>query len=341
MYNMINYTEPTITPEDVAKLSLKLSTLPVFIAGNGNSSEKVKRKLSEISGYEYVVLVNSATTGLYLAMEYLKLMGTSRVRVPATTFVATANAAYLNDISVDIIDIESNIPYKYVSPVDVPVSYSGYPQSGGLLIDDAHFIHPDMNKVKGDEIFRVLSFHGAKVVTSGEGGAILTDDYDAYRFLASYVDHGRIDTLRPYAAGLNFRMADMNAILLESQLNRLPQIIDQRVNLVDFYNTNLIHPSITLPHKNDIHSYHLYPILLPTNEIRNSLQERLFDANIGTQIHYPPLTKYQHLATSMRNTPNAVSYWERTLSIPLHLNLSRIDLQYIVSNILYILDTLK
>jgi perosamine synthetase len=192
----------------------------------------------------------------------------------------------------------------------------------------------------------VFSFHPVKSITTGEGGMITTNDYDLYKKLIRLRSHGinklddefRNQILSTTAGeanpwyyemielGFNFRLTEIQAVLGISQMKRLEHFIIKRARLSKNYQELLKNSSkISLAQKGQIigSANHIFPIRInfsATKQSRNKLMTLLKEKGITTQVHYIPIPAqpyYQQLGYSISDIPNAFSYYEETLTIPL------------------------
>lgn len=216
---------------------------------------------------------------------------------------------------------------------DVSISYAGYPlQGSGLVADDAHYLFDSMAEY-GNYKTRVISHHAIKTLgNSGEGGTILTNDADFDAFAREYRNHGRNSDGLTTFAGTNYRMTDIQASLLLSQLDRWYQNNSRRHEIANYYRDSLA-GYVELPPYHKRHSLHLFPIKFKSTEDRDRIQQQLKERGIGTQINYRPVHMqplYQYIAA---DCPVAEDHFARSLSIPIHLNLGEVELNYIVESI--------
>ena len=187
----------------------------------------------------------------------------------------------------------------------------------------------------------VVSFHPAKIITTGEGGAILTNSERVYMSAQKLVDQGRLDRQGEFGYGFNFRMPGLNAALGLSQIKRLASNHQRRRFIVEQYRKELrqFSPHVNLPKHHPLHSYHLFNILLPSRAHRNELRDNLHKHGIGTQIHYPPLHEFPHLTGRINQTGsrNSRLVYENGVSLPLHLNLTNEELDFILDRLVFFL----
>lgn len=184
----------------------------------------------------------------------------------------------------------------------------------------------------------VFSFHPVKIITTAEGGAALTNDPVLAREMALYRSHGitRDEAMmagpsdgtwyyQQLRLGFNYRMTELHAALGISQMKRLDTFVDRRNALAKRYDDRFAATAITpvRPVPSSKSAYHLYLVLL-NEEISMTEKRRVFDAmrdqGIGVNIHYIPVHTqpwYRDLGFDEYEYPGALSYYRRTLSLPM------------------------
>ncbi len=331
---MIPYTRHEVTADDEMAVRYALRSDHLT---QGPEVEALEWELAAMSGAKYAVVVSSGTAALTLAYRatswphsYKDKTLVPTIRVPAISFVATANAACLSAFYPEFADVD---PTTGLAGRGAPVAVTlgGQPLTG--WITDA--CHGPIRHADGGCLATCLSFHPAKHVAAGEGGAILTNDRefaDQCRLLRS---HGR-DGTSMVALGYNFRMPEINAALARSQLKRYEQGVLARRRRAAIYDAAFEgHPSITpVPHSPDS-ARHLYQVLV---ENRDQIQTMLRARGIGTAVHYPviPLQPYYRERYGYRpgQFPGAEAHAARTLSIPLYPSLTEEDQQSVITALL-------
>ena len=260
--------------------------------------------------------------------------------------------------------------------VVVPVHLTGQPcdmsairalgkKYGFKIIEDAS--HAIGARYKGEPIgncrysdITVFSFHPVKIITTGEGGMALTNSDELATRLGLLRSHGitRDPALmtRPMdgpwyyqqvALGFNYRMTDIQAALGVSQMTRLDNYIMRRHQIARRYNELLANLPITLPWQHpDSHSaYHLYVVRLQLDQIQLSHRE-VFEAlrakDIMVNLHYIPVHTqpyYQNMGFKLGDFPEAEQYYREAISIPMHINLTDEDQDFVVSALRETMDT--
>ncbi|MGR3278180.1 UDP-4-amino-4,6-dideoxy-N-acetyl-beta-L-altrosamine transaminase [Acaryochloris marina NIES-2412] len=384
MSNFIPYGRQNINQADIDAV---VEVLESAFLTQGPAIERFEEVVAKYSGAKFAVAVTSATAALHISCQALGLGKGDRLWTSPNTFVASANCGLYCGAEVDFVDID---PTTYnlcttqlkeklekasangqLPKVIVPVHFAGQScqmeaisalsQSYGIkIIEDAsHSIGSSyQSKPVGSCTYSdltVFSFHPVKIITSGEGGMVLTNDAGLYQKLIRLRTHGitRDVTLMhgepdgPWSyqqleLGYNYRMTDIQAALGASQMDRLEKFIDRRRFLAHRYNQLLSHLPIQLPlqHKDCESSWHLYVIRLRLPELSKThrqIFEELRQANIGVNLHYIPVHTqpyYTDLGFQHGDFPETEKYYSEAISIPLHYGLTLEQQDYIV-------DTLK
>lgn len=254
-------------------------------------------------------------------------------------------------------DVKAILPVHFAGlPCDLPTIYAWAKQRNIVVIEDAahalgaFYTHPEWGRVPVGKCqdMAVFSFHPVKPVTTGEGGAIVTPHQHYYEKLVEFRSHGITrDPARMFwtdsnnpdpwhyemqSLGYNYRMCDIQAALGWSQLSKLDSFRDRRDVLVKRYQEAFgRHPALcTQRHSPDLQSgHHLFPIWLNTANTsitRRGLYDHLVAQGIRPQVHYRPvhLQPYyqQHCGTKAGMFPEAETYAENCLSLPLYVDLT-------------------
>jgi len=284
-------------------------------------------------GSQFCVVVNSGTSALDIAVQSLELPEGCEVITTPFTFVATANAIIYNGLKPVFADICSDT-YN-IDPVSIRekitkdtraiiyVDYAGQPcdikaikeiadEFDLYLIEDAcHALSAEYEhkKVGNFADLTIFSFHPVKHITTGEGGAVVTNNkelYDKLYLLRSHgIDKNACDRYGPNAPwaydmkylGRNYRITDFQAALGISQLKKLETFISRRQEFAKMYNEAFENiPEITTPtvKSNVRHVWHLYTILLNGKINRNEFFNLMRTKNIGVNLHYIPIYKFTY-----------------------------------------------
>lgn len=258
-------------------------------------------------GVEYALATSSGTTALHLALAAIGIGPGDEVLVPDLTFVATANAVRYCGATPVLVDVEYDSWCMSIGDADskvtdrtkavIPVHLYGVPcpvpVSGGIVIEDAAEglggSHSGLCLGAIGDI-GVFSFYGNKVMTTGEGGMLVTNNRDIY--LRAYHLRGQaMDPERRYFhndVGFNYRMTEMQGALGISQLKRLPEMLEARQAVVRQYSHNLYRHAI-IPSRIPGSAPWLFTIGLPQGVNRDVLMETLASRGIETRPAFAPL----------------------------------------------------
>jgi len=339
------------------------------------------------TGAKYCVAVSNATQGLHMAVAALEIGGGAEGITTPVTFVASANCLVTNgltpvfaDIDPKTYNISPNEIERKITPktsVIIPVDFAGQAvdidkikeiaEKHRLYIieDAAHAI--GSNYADGKPVgcchksdMTVFSFHPVKTITSGEGGAITTNNEILYKRLLKLRTVGITKDERELSKnpgpwyyemqllGGNNRMTDIQAELGRSQLSKLGSFKKRRRKIVNMYNNAFRDkPNITIPYeKSGLDScFHLYILQLDFDKIgksRKHVMEELRQKGIGTQVHYIPVNSQPYYVNKYgeyraEEYPAAESYYGKCLSIPLFPMMSDEDVEYVEKTIVSII----
>ncbi|MBQ6696819.1 MAG: UDP-4-amino-4,6-dideoxy-N-acetyl-beta-L-altrosamine transaminase [Lachnospiraceae bacterium] len=369
----IGYGRQYIDEEDIAAVVAAL-TSPAITCGPRIS--ELEQKLCEVTGAKYAVAVSNGTAALHVAAMAAGIGEGDEVIVSPITFAASANCVLycggkpvFADISPETYNIDPTSIRKLITPKTkaiVAVDFTGQAveleeireicQEYNLtLIEDA--AHAIGTKYNGRPVGSVadmttFSFHPVKTVTCGEGGAVTTNDEEMYKKLLLYRAHGitrdEEQMVHPTDArwyyeqvelGYNYRLTDIQAALLMSQLKKLPAFSARRKQIVKKYNEAFADmPEILVQKEIEASdtTRHLY-ILRLNLELLHCDRRQFFDAmvaeNIVPQVHYIPVywhPYYEKLGYEKGLCPNAEKLYEEMLSIPLFYAMTDEDVEDVI-----------
>lgn len=330
----------------------------------GPAVESFEHALEGVIGAARAVAVNSGTSALH-AMYFAAGLGPGEEMITTPlTFAATANAALYLGASVRFVDVlpdTGNIDPEAVdaaigprSRLVVAVDYTGHPadydeltevtaaRGVTLLADAAHSLGATY---RGRAVGRLaeateLSFHPVKPITTGEGGAIVTDDVSIAERAARFRTHGitrdpaemeRDDGgwhYEQHDLGFNYRMTDIQAALGTSQLRRLAAFVARRRAIAARYLEQLADvEALTLPAvRPDVEpGWHLFVVRVAAAARRRAFFDRLREFGLGVQVHYIPVHHhpyYRRLGFAPGTYPIAEDFSARAISLPIFPQMS-------------------
>ena len=370
---MIPYSRHKLFEDDISEVKkiLKsnfLTTGPVV----GFFEKELKKKFNS----KFATCVNSATSALHLSCMAIGLKKGDYLWTSAISFVASANCSIYCGAKVDFVDIDKDTfnislenlreklqiakKFKKLPKVLVVVHMAGNPckmkeikklsnQYNFKIIEDASHATGSFckNQIIGNCKYSdicIFSFHPVKIITSGEGGAILTNNKKFYEKTQILRSHGIEKNKRKLKIkkkldwyyeqqflGYNYRMSDILASLGKSQLKRLKLFTTYRNKIFNLYKKMFMNYDVSFQKidKNDYSSFHLIIILFKDKKLRDKAFIKLRESKFFVNLHYIPIYRhpfYKKMKFKISNFPNAEYYYERALSIPVYFGLKNKDL---------------
>lgn len=357
----------------------------------GPTIDQFEKAIAQYCGAKYAVAVNSATSALHIACLAAGLSAGDTLWTSPNTFVASANCGLYCGAGIDFVDIDPRTYNLSVSALEmklvlarkngslpkvvIPVHFSGQScemdrifelatEYGFVVIEDAS--HAIGGKYQGAPVgdcrfsdMTVFSFHPVKIITTGEGGMVLTNRKDLYERLVRLRSHGitRVPELmtgeshgpwyyQQIELGFNYRITDIQAALGLSQMQRLDEFVSSRHRLVKRYNESLRDlPAITpYQHPDTYSAFHLYVIRLKLDLISKSHRqvfEGLRARNIQVNLHYIPVHTqpyYADLGFRSGDFPESESYYGEAISLPLYSSLTDDDQDRVIATLREVLQ---
>jgi dTDP-4-amino-4,6-dideoxygalactose transaminase len=301
-------------------------------------------ELARVCETRHAVAVSSGTAALHLAVLALGLEPGDEVLVPAYTFPATANVVALSGLKPRLVDVDPvtmNVDPALVEPgprtkAMMAVHLFGRParleQLPDLpLVEDAAAA---LGARRGGRacgslgLAGCLSFHPRKIVTTGEGGAITTDDDRVAAHVRELRHHGWRDDDLP-APGLNYRLPDLLCAIGTPQVRRLGELLAARTRLAAAYAERLAGLPVVLPvaDEGDVHGWQAYVIQVERrDEVLAALRAEGIEAQIGTYA-LPLLSAYRDQGFF----PGATHAFEHALALPFHTRLTSSELDRVAA----------
>jgi perosamine synthetase len=318
----------------------------VFESGMLTMGPKVgefEAQLAAACEVEHALAVSSGTAALHLAVLALGLNPGDEVLVPAYTFPATANVVALAGLKPVLVDVDPETMNIDIAQVEVgprtkavlPVHLFGRPArieelpDGLLVLEDAAGALGAKRKGRacgGLGLLGCLSFHPRKIVTTGEGGAVTTNDDAVAASVAAMRNHGWRSLVPPDmpAPGLNYRISDILSAVGIPQMDRLDELLAERTRVAAGYTERLEHLPVELPRadEGDVHGWQAYVLQVEDRDrVLAELRAQGIEAQIGTYALHR-LGAY----ADQGEFPGAARVFERALALPFHTKLSGADL---------------
>jgi UDP-4-amino-4,6-dideoxy-N-acetyl-beta-L-altrosamine transaminase len=377
---MIPYGRQDINQSDIDAV---VEVLRSDFLTQGPKVPAFERAVADYCGAKNAVAVNSATSALHIACLALGVGPGDMVWTSPITFVASANCALYCGAKVDFVDIDPQTynlsveclkkkleqaeKFGNLPKVVIPVHLSGQScdmagihalslHYGFKIIEDAS--HSIGGRYKGEPVgncrysdMTVFSFHPVKIITTAEGGMVVTNDPIMAKKLARLRSHGitRESAEMTHAPdgpwyyqqldlGYNYRMSDIQAALGLSQMLRLDDFVAKRHALAHQYNELLANEAVTTPwqHADSYSSLHLYVIRLHLNEIEathREVFERLRENGVGVNLHYIPVYRhpyYTRMGFNLNEYPEAERYYAEAISLPMYSSLTNAQQREVV-----------
>ena len=343
-----------------------------------------EQKISDYVGSKHAIACNSATSGLLIAYKATGVGPGSVVWTSTNTFVATSNAALILGADVDFIDIDAmtfnlstaalrsklEVAQKHGNLPDVVtvVHFAGLPcdmeeiaelasKYGFKVVEDAS--HALGATYKGSKIgdceysdAAVFSFHPVKMITTGEGGAVTTNNSCVAESCFELRSHGITRDEKKFRntgngpwyfeqhdLGLNLRLTDFQCALGISQLKRLDKFVEKRIEVATRYQEAFSELPISTQEVSDdrTSSFHLFTVCIEDEGIdRDDLISTLKQSGIHANVHYIPVPYhpyYQDRGFSLNDYPETDKYFRKTLSIPLFSSISSQESDYVMESL--------
>ena len=381
-HQFIPYSRQNIDRDDIKAV---LQALRGEYITQGPLINKFEDKICDSVNSKYSIVVNSATSALHLACLALQLKKNDLLWTSPISFVSSANCGRYCNAEVDFVDIDSStglmdtlalskklkeaerigrLP-KVLIPVHLCGTSCDMKEISKICSDYQVSIIEDASHALGGRYLKnnigcceysdlsVFSFHPVKIITTGEGGAVTTNNFTLFEKIKELRTHGITkdpnkfirDEKAPWIyeqqdLGYNYRLTDIQCALGISQISKLEKIVKKRNDLFERYK-ELLNPLplelLEIP-KGCYSSLHLAVIRLnnKNKEFHLNVFMSLKSKGIGVQVHYHPIhlqPYYRDLGFKKGDFPEAEFYSNNAISIPLYPGLTYEQQVYIVKKI--------
>lgn len=360
---MIPYGRQHISQDDVKAVQKVL--MSDFLT-QGPKIKEFEKALCQYTGAKYAVAVTNGTAALHLAYLVANIGDGDEVITTPNTFVATTNMLLavgakpvFCDIRLDTYNIDESEIEKLITTKTraiVAVHFAGQPcamrkilklakkHKLAVIEDAAHALGAGYGdkKIGGlNSDMATLSFHPVKSITTGEGGAVLTNNQNYYKKLILLRSHGIKKDARGFNVmtelGYNYRLTDIQAALGISQLKKIDSFMVRRRRVAEWYREELIDiRGIFLPSASAESAWHIYVVRVKNEKLRILLMEYLNKNGIATNFHYPAVyghPYYKEQGFDRIHLKNMEEYQKTCVTIPCYPQLTHREVKIISDKI--------
>jgi aminotransferase in exopolysaccharide biosynthesis len=360
---IIGLHEPIFNGNEIKYLTDAIES--TYVSSTGPYIEKFEDKLKEYTGSKFVISVNSGTSGLHISLLLSGILSNDEVIVPALTFAATANAVMycgavpnfvdcetesfgidpdkLRQYLTEIVEFETGLPVnkftkRKIGAIIVMHTF-GHPSKIEEIIEVAHqfnlIVIEDAAESMGSFYsgkhtgtfgsMGVLSFNGNKTITTGGGGAILTDQANLAHRARHLSTTAKLPSKWEFihdTVGFNYRMPNLNAALGLAQLEQLEYKIERKRKLLEQYKAEFAKfPELHMVEEPSFarSNYWLQTIILPssTSNLRDEILDLSNDSGVMTRPIWEPLSNLKHLSKFPKMDLSRVDeYKNRLINLP-------------------------
>ncbi len=366
------YGHQTVDADDIEAV---VKTLSSDYLTTGPEVVAFEKALAAQSGASHASVLSSCTAALHAAYAAIGVGPGDEIVTSPLTFAATGNAALYLGARPVFVDIDPSTGLIDPALIDdaitsrtraiVAIDYAGQPadydalrriaaqHNVSVVADAAHSLGAtDAGRSVGTLAdVTALSFHPVKLITTGEGGAVLTDDADVHSRVMEFRSHGMVYEgsrlshdegpwyMEMQSLGFNYRLTDIQCALGRSQLRKLPSFLARRRAIASLYDSSFSSVSgLELPGRRPgvEPAWHLYVVRVSEPSRRRAFFEALRRRSIGVQVHYLPVYRhpyYQDLGYSEGLCPRAEDFYARAVSLPIFPGLSDGDVARVIETV--------
>ena len=368
MNKFIPISKPFIGEEELRLVTDAVSS--GWVSSLGPYIEEFENLFANYCECKYALTTSNGTVGLHLALEALGIKAGDEVIVPDLTFVATANAVSYTGAKPVFVDIEANTlcidPEKIEEAITchtkaiVPVHLYGHPANMDLINHIAEkyniIVIEDAAEALGSQfksrpvgslgLCGVFSFYGNKLITTGEGGMIVTNDLSLYLKAKDLRDHAMSKERRYWhdSIGFNYRMTNLQAALGVAQIKRIDYFLNARREIMDWYRQDFYgFPRVILNREEKWAKSSFWMICLEIFDIdiagRDDLIRTLKENGVDSRPFFYPISDMPMYTKS--NTPNSHKISSMGINLPIYIGLSRLDVKEISKKVISIINNIR
>ena len=364
-HQLIPISKPSITSLEVEYVNDALAS--GWVSSLGRYLDAFESAFAQYCGTRYALAVANGTVGLHLALASLGIGESDEVIVPDLTFVATANAVRYTgakvvfaDVDPETLCLDSSLLRALITTKTkaiMPVHLYGHPcemdaiqavarEFDLFVVEDAAEAHGA--EFKGQKVGSfgtagVFSFYGNKIITTGEGGMITTDDEELFSKARSLRDHAMKADQRYWheTIGYNYRMTNLQAAMGLAQLQRIENIIAKKLLVFNWYRRYLenipkVRLNFSAPYVRNVYWMICMETEGMTLELRALVMNKLRAQGIDTRPYFYPASDMPMYRAA--NTPVAHQVYAQGINLPSFYDLQENEVQFICDKIVEIFE---
>lgn len=338
---IIPHSRPSLSESDIQAV---IKTLKSGQLSQGPAVRKFENKIAAYIGKKHAAATSSGTAALHLALLALNVQKNDEIIIPSYVCSAVLNAVKYTRAAPIVVDIDPqtyNISFKAVEMAitgktkaiiiphmfGLPAEMDDFLKLGIPIIEDcALAIGATYNNRKAGSfgLLSVYSFYATKVLTSGEGGMVVSDSDDLISRIKDMRDY---DNRENFVLRYNYKMTDLQASLGLSQFSFLEKFLKKRKNIASHYFREFQNCGLSLPVWKEGKEHIYYRFIIKTKNDASPLIKRIQQKNI---ICERPVYRPLHFYLNLQDFPHATESWEKSISIPCYPSLSDKEVEKII-----------
>ena len=358
--NLIPISRPSIGIKEIEYVTDAIKS--GWVSSLGKYIDMFEKKFAKYCGVKYAVATSNGTTALHLTLVSLGITKDDEVIIPDFTFVATASAVKYIGAKVITVDIEKDtlcISPKAIekaitskTKAIIPVHLYGYPANmkeinkiakkyNLYVVEDAaeaHGAEENGKKVGGLSDAGVFSFYGNKIITSGEGGMITTNNEELCKKLRYLRDHAMSKDKRYWhtEVGFNYRMTNLQAALGVAQFERIDELLAKKKEIFEWYQEGLndisnLKLNVQREGYKNVYWMICLEIIGYDEERRDNLMKKLKENGIDSRPFFYPISDMPMYEKA--NTPITHKVYQRGINLPSFFDIKKEEIRYICNTI--------
>jgi len=359
-FNFIPVSKPSISQKEIDYVLDAVQS--GWVSSLGKYIDIFEKNFATYCGTKYAVTTSNGTTALHLALVSFGIGPGDEVIIPDLTFIATANAVKYTGAKIVTVDIDKDTLCINIDEVKksitkntkaiIPVHLYGHPAAmielneiaknhDLIVIEDAAEAHgAEINSIKvgGFGHAGTFSFYGNKVLTTGEGGMVTTNDKNIYERLKYLRDHAMDPDKRYWhkELGFNYRMTNLQAALGVAQLERIDEILDKKKKIFQWYEEQLYNEEkIKLNFQSDGYKNVFWVVCIEIKgfdeEKRDTLIMALKDSGIDSRPFFYPVSEMPMYKSN--DTKVAHSASKTGINLPSFFDIKKEEVGYVCKNL--------